>query len=69
MRNNRLRHVGGRSGVFAAYLASLPPQERQRIESEERKFLNKRKAPYSPQVRAVRDFRAVMGGVRDEGLT
>lgn len=65
MRNNHPRHVG-RSGFFAAYLASLPPQERQRIESEERKFLDKREAPYSPQTRAVRDFCAGMVGVREE---
>jgi hypothetical protein len=65
MRNHRPQH-NGRGRFFAAYLASLPPQERQRIELEERKFLSKREAPYSPHVRTVRDFCASMVGVRED---
>jgi len=56
----------GRSGQFANYLASLPPEERRLIEARERQFLSKREAPFSRQLRAVRDFNAVMVGVREE---
>ena len=56
----------GRSGQFANYLASLPPEEWRLIEARERQFLSKREAPFSRQLRAVRDFNAVMVGVREE---
>jgi hypothetical protein len=55
-----------RSGEFAAHLATLPPEEQRQIEAGERRYLAKREAPFSPQVRAVRDFAAVMVGVREE---
>jgi hypothetical protein len=56
----------GRSAQFASHLANLSPEERRRIETEERQFLAKREAPFSRHLRAVRDFSAGMVGVREE---
>ena len=65
MRKNHPQRVG-RTGVFANYLANLSPEERSKVESAERQFLANREAPFSRQLRAVRDFNAVMVGVREE---
>jgi hypothetical protein len=45
-----------RSPRFAAYLDTLPPEERRVIESAERAYLNKVQAPNSVHVAAARDF-------------
>jgi len=62
MRNQQL----GRTRQFADFLATLSPEELQRIESNERRYLAQREEKFSTQRRAVKDFTSVMVGVREE---
>lgn len=53
----------GRTGRYAAYLDTLPREERQRIEASERAFVHRTTLLTSPRVAAARDYNESMQGV------
>jgi hypothetical protein len=58
-----------RSDRFAVHLATLPREERQRIEAAERAFVLRASSLVSPQQTAARDFVRGMLGVTEHGPT
>lgn len=53
----------GRTGRYAAYLDTLPREERQRIEAAERAFVCRSTLVSSPRTAVARDYNESMQGV------
>lgn len=58
--------VTSRSSQFAAYLETLPKEERQKIEAAEREFVTRANIFTSPQQSTARDYAAGMLGMKEE---
>ena len=57
--------VSSRGGAFAAYLDTLPPEERRQQEAAERAFVSRASLATSTQRSAARDYAAGMLGVKE----